>query len=166
MNIDYLCGICIKWSYAKAFNMISCTAICIVIYKTSGISLVIYHIPRAATWTFYALGLFQSIRSYSCCALHASKYAQSHSSCYWAAVRRATYWPTLSSYGQTIIPLRLGVELWILSDFQDSFHYRRRIVLGWRYRWDLVSSESFLCKWYVVYFSINLSAEEYRSGSH
>ena len=76
---------------------------------------------------FYALGLFQSIRSHSCCALHASKYAQSHSSCYWAAVRRATYWPTLSSNGQFIIPLRLGVEMWFR--FRFKIHFITAVVL-------------------------------------
>ena len=45
------------------------SVICIVIYKTSGISLVIYLVLRAATWIFLALGLLQSIHTYSHVAL-------------------------------------------------------------------------------------------------
>ena len=89
-----------------------------------------------------------TVHSYvlTCCALHASKYAPSysHSSWYWAAVRRVICWLALSSYGQLINSSK--TRCWNVPSFQiqDSSHYRFRIVLGRRYRWDLVSSKLFM----------------------
>ena len=74
----------IELSFVEFVLNIYVKLICIVIYKTSGIS-GHYHIPSSRNMNFLALGLFQSIRSYSCCALRASKVALSHSSKSWAA---------------------------------------------------------------------------------
>ena len=100
--------------------------------------------PRTVTVHSYVL---------TCCALHASKYAPSysHSSWYWAAVRRVICWPALSSYGQLINSSKTRCWDDVSFQIQNSFHYRFRIVLGRRYRWDLVSLWAFLCQMLCIF---------------
>ena len=58
-----------------------------------------------------------------CCALYASKYAPSysHSSWYWAAVRRVICWLALSSYGQFINSSKTRCEMMFRFRFKIHF---------------------------------------------